>query len=268
MQMTNYPERPQSGTVLYWRDGHVAHIRFNRPTALNALDVAMTALFSQACDDVAADPLARVLVISGEGRAFQAGGDVAALAADPQTVGQTLIHHMHHAIQALNQLQCPVLAVVQGAAAGAAIGILMACDLVLAAEDAKFSLAFPALGASADSSSTWGLPRVMGLRRAMRFALLGESIDAAQALQDGLITATVPADELEVQGLRWAAKIASSAPLALSAIKQLLRSSVNHDLSEHLAAEAEAFLACSRTEDFKEGTAAFLAKRRPEFKGQ
>jgi len=264
----SYPQRPEAGSVLHWRDDHVAHIRFNRPIALNALDVAMTAAFRQACEEVAADPLVRVLVISGEGRAFQAGGDVAAMAASPEDVGRALIEQMHAAIEALNRLPCPVLAIVQGAAAGAAIGILAACDLVLAADDAKFSLAFPALGASADSSSTWGLPRVMGLRRALRFALLGEAIAAPQALTDGLVSAIVPAGELEATGQRWAAQIARSAPLALGAIKRLLRDSLDHTLDEHLDAEAKAFLTCARTADFGEGTAAFLAKRKPEFKGR
>lgn len=265
--MTHYPDRPEAGTVLHWRDGHVAHIRFNRPAALNALDVDMTASFRRACTDVAADPQVRVLVISGEGRAFQAGGDVAAMAASPEAVGQALIEHMHDAIQTLNRLPCPVLAVVQGAAAGAAIGILMASDLVLAADDAKFSLAFPALGASADSSSTWGLPRVMGLRRAMRFALLGEAIGAERALQDGLVSEIVPSSELEAASQRWAIQIARSAPLALGAVKRLLRSSLDHTLDEHLKAEAQAFLSCAQTQDFAEGTKAFLAKRKPDFKG-
>ncbi len=262
------PLRPEGASVLQWRDGPVAHIRFNRPAALNALDVAMTAAFREACDAVAADPQVRVLVISGAGRAFQAGGDVAAMAASPEAIGRSLIEHMHHAIQTLNGLPCPVIALVQGAAAGAAIGILMACDLVLAADNARFSLAFPALGASADSSSTWGLPRVMGLRRALRFALLGESLDAARALQDGLVSDVVPADQLEATGQRWAAQIARSAPLALAAIKGLLRSSQDHTLAEHLAAEADAFLRCAGTADFAEGTAAFLAKRQPDFKGR
>jgi len=266
--MKNYPEFPGGGNVLHWRDGHIAHIRFNRPEALNALDVPMTAAFRRACDDVAADPLVRVLMISGEGRAFQAGGDVAAMATSPETIGRSLIEHMHSAIQTINGLRCPVVAMVQGAAAGAAIGILMACDLVLAANDAKFSLAFPALGASADSSSTWGLPRVMGLRRALRFSLLGEAIDAAQALQDGLVSEIVPAAELEATSQRWAAQIARSAPLALGAVKRLLRDSLDHTLAEHLEAEATAFLACARTSDFAEGTAAFVAKRKPDFKGQ
>lgn len=264
----SYPDRPDGLNVLHWRDGHVAHIRFNRPSALNALDVPMTAAFRQACDEIAADPVVRVLVISGEGRAFQAGGDVAAMAESPEAIGRALIEHMHSAIQTLNALPCPVIAVVQGAAAGAAIGILMACDLVLAADNARFSLAFPALGASADSSSTWGLPRVMGLRRALRFALLGEAIDATRALADGLVSEVVPASELEATGERWAAKVASSAPLALGAVKRLLRTSLDDTLPDHLAAEADAFLACARTSDFNEGTTAFLAKRKPDFKGR
>lgn len=263
-----YPARPDQGSVLHWRDVHVAHIRFNRPAALNALDVAMTAAFRQACDDVAADPQVRVLLISGEGRAFQAGGDVAAMADSPEAVGRALIEQMHSAIQTLNRLPCPVVTIVQGAAAGAAIGLLMASDLVLAADDARFSLAFPALGASADSSSTWGLPRTMGLRRALRFALLGEVIGAAQALQEGLVSEVVPATELEATSQRWAAKIASSAPLALAEVKQLLRTAVDHTLTEHLDAEADAFLRCARTADFAEGTSAFLNKRKPDFKGR
>lgn len=264
----SYPERGDQGTVLCWREQHVAHIRFNRPEALNALDVAMTARFQEACQRVAGDPLVRVLVISGEGRAFQAGGDVAAMAESPEAIGRSLIDHMHAAIETLNGMACPVIAVVQGAAAGAAIGILMACDLVLAADDAKFSLAFPALGASADSSSTWGLPRVMGLRRALRFALLGEAVDARRALADGLVSEIVPPADLEATGERLAQKIAASAPRALAAIKRLLRTSMDHTLTEHLAAEGEAFLACARTADFGEGTAAFLAKRKPGFKGE
>lgn len=254
-------------TVLHWREGAVAHIRFNRPAALNALDVPMTAAFAQACAAVAADAQVRLLVISGAGRAFQAGGDVAAMAADPETVARSLIAHMHGAIETLNRLRCPVLAVVHGAVAGAAIGILMACDLVLAADDARFSLAFPAIGASADSSSTWGLPRVMGLRKALRFALLGQPINAAQALADGLVSEVVPRSELDATAQRWTDQIVASAPQALAALKQLLRSATDHRLDEHLQAEAEAFLACARTADFGEGTAAFLAKRAPRFQG-
>ncbi len=263
-----YPVRPSQGSVLHWRDGHVAHIRFNRPAALNALDVPMTEAFHEACRSIEADPLARVLVLSGEGRAFQAGGDVAAMAASPEAVAAALIEHMHGAIQTLNRLRCPVIAQVQGAAAGAAIGLLMASDLVVAADDARFSLAFPALGASADSSSTWGLPRMLGLRRALRFALLGEALDAQRALSWGLVSEVVPGSELAATVERWSAQIAASAPLALGAIKRLLRGALDHSLDEHLLAEGRAFQECARSEDFKEGCEAFLAKRRPRFEGR
>ena len=191
-----YPDRRDGGSVVHWREGAVAHLRFNRPQALNALDVPMTAAFHAACVEIAADPAVRVLVIAGEGRAFLAGGDVAAMAAAPLAAAQDLIREVHGAITVLNRIRVPVIAQVHGAAAGAAIGVLMACDLVAAAEGSKFSLAFPAVGASADSSSTWGLPRMMGLRNALRFALLGEAVDAAQAREMGLISAVLPAPEL------------------------------------------------------------------------
>jgi 2-(1,2-epoxy-1,2-dihydrophenyl)acetyl-CoA isomerase len=256
------------GSVLHWRDGHIAHIRFNRPAALNALNVPMTEAFHQACRCVDADPLVRVLVLSGEGRAFQAGGDVAAMVASPEAVAAALIEHMHGAIQTLNRLRCPIIAQVQGAAAGAAIGLLMASDLVVASENARFSLAFPALGASADSSSTWGLPRMLGLRRALQFALLGEALDAQRALTWGLVSEVVPASELSTTVEQWSSKIAASSPLALGAIKKLLRSALDHPLDEHLVAEGSAFQECARTEDFKEGCEAFLAKRFPKFEGR
>jgi 2-(1,2-epoxy-1,2-dihydrophenyl)acetyl-CoA isomerase len=263
-----YPDRPGEGSLLHWREGSVAHIRFNRPHSLNALDVPMTTALRTACAEIELDPTVRVLVIAGEGRAFLAGGDVAAMAAAPVAVAQDLIREMHGTIVALNRMRAPVIAQVHGAAAGAAIGILMACDLVAAAEGTKFSLAFPAIGASADSSSTWGLPRMMGLRNALRFALLAEPLDAAQAREMGLVSAVLPAAELAPTVEQWASRIAGSAPLALAAIKRLLRSSLDHSLADHLDLEAEAFLACAGTLDFAEGVAAFLGKRAPRFDGQ
>ena len=175
---------------------------------------------------------------------------------------------MHGAITVLNRMRVPVIAQVQGAAAGAAIGVLMACDLVAAAEGSKFSLAFPAIGASADSSSTWGLPRMMGLRNALRFALLGETLDATRACEIGLVSTVFPTAELAPAVSQWASRIASSAPLALASIKRLLRSSFDHGLTRHLELEAEAFLACAGTEDLTEGAAAFLAKRTARFEGR
>jgi 2-(1,2-epoxy-1,2-dihydrophenyl)acetyl-CoA isomerase len=263
-----YPDRPDGGSVLHWREGAVAHIRFNRPQALNALDVPMTVAFHAACTEIDADPAVRVLVIAGEGCAFLAGGDVAAMAAAPVAVAQDLIREMHGTILVLNRMRVPVIAQVHGVAAGAAIGVLMACDLVAAAEGTKFSLAFSAIGASADSSSTWGLPRMMGLRNALRFALLAETVDAAQAREMGLVSAVLPAPDLALTVGQWASKIAASAPLALAAIKRLLRSSLEHTLVDHLNLEAEAFLACAGTNDFAEGAAAFLAKRTPRFEGR
>lgn len=265
----SYPDRPADpgAFVQHWREGSVAHIRFNRPKALNALDLPMAAAFHAACSAIEADDQVRAVVIAGEGRGFLAGGDVAAMASSPTEVARQLIAEVHGALTILNRLRAPVIGQVHGAAAGAAMGVLMACDLVAAAEGAKFSIAFPGIGASADSSTTWGLPRMMGLRNALRFALLGEAIDATQAREWGLVSAVVPAEVLAGTVDQWAARIAASAPLALGSIKRLLRTSLDRTLPEQLAAEAEAFLACVASRDFEEGVAAFLGKRPPRFKG-
>lgn len=264
-----YPDRDNDpdASVLCWREGHVAHIRFNRPKALNALNLPMATALRAACNAIEADEQVRAVVIAGEGRCFLAGGDIVAMASSPTAVARELITEVHAALTILNRLRAPVIGQVHGAAAGAALGVLMACDLVAASEGAKFSIAFPGIGASADSSTTWGLPRVMGLRNALHFALLGEAIDATQACEWGLVSKVVPAEVLADTVGQWAARIAASAPLALGSIKRLLRTSLDRTLPEQLAGEAEAFLTCAASRDFEEGVAAFLGKRTPRFKG-
>lgn len=163
-------ERP----VLAWRDGGIAHLRFNRPHALNAIDAAMAAAFCADAQAIAGDAAVRVVVVAGQGRAFQAGGDIAAMALDPVAVASELIAGMHGGLRALASLNAPVIASVHGAIAGGGLGVLLCCDLAIAAEGTKFSIAYPAIGASADCGTTWGLPRLVGLRQAMQLALLAE----------------------------------------------------------------------------------------------
>jgi len=258
--------------IRLWRDGAVAHLRFNRPRQLNAMDLAGARALHEACrriaDTVAEDMTLRVVRLSGEGRAFLAGGDIAAMAEDPALGASALIPEVHGALTLLNGLRTPVLAEVQGAVAGAGLGVLMACDLVVAAEGTRFTIGFTAIGASADSSTTWGLPRVMGLRQALRFALLGETLDVADAHRLGLVSEVVTASQLGRTADEWCQRLADGAPLALGAVKRLLRGSLDRSLPEQLAAEAEAFRDCAATEDFREGLAAFLAKRPPRFQGR
>jgi 2-(1,2-epoxy-1,2-dihydrophenyl)acetyl-CoA isomerase len=192
----SYPHPPQGEqeALLAWRVGAVAQLRFNRPQALNAIDVATATSFRHACAAIAADPEVRAVVVSGEGRAFAAGGDVAAMREAPGPVSQAIIDGMHAGIEMLAQLDAPVIAALQGMVAGGGVGVALACDLAIAAEGTRFAFAYPAIGASADCSTTWALPRLVGLRTAMRIALLAEPFDADQALRWGIVNELVPAD--------------------------------------------------------------------------
>lgn len=268
----SYPHPPTEAErerpVLAWREGGIAHLRFNRPQALNAIDAAMAAAFRADAEAIARDTAVRVVVIGGEGRAFQAGGDIAAMAHDPVAVAGELIAGMHGGLRALASIDAPVIASVHGAVAGGGLGVLLCCDLAIAAEGTKFAIAYPAIGASADCGTTWGLPRLLGLRQAMQIALLAEPFDAAQALRLNLVNAVVPAGELAQRTLEWARRIEAGAPRALGRLKRLLRESGERRFDDQLDAEAAGFAACAGTHDFAEGVAAFMAKRAPRFEGR
>lgn len=266
-----YPERPAGdeaqASVLHWREGAVAHIRFNRPKALNAIDSAMARGFLSACRAIAADPAVRVVWLAGEGRAFMAGGDLAEMQADPVGASQELIAGMHGAIRLLAGLQAPVVAQVHGAVAGGGLGLMLACDFVLAAEGTRFGVAYPLIGASCDCSTSWGLPRAVGLRKATELALLGDTIQADEALSLGLVTRVVPQERLAAETDAIVQRLAAGPTQALGRLKKLLRSSLGHDLDTQLDAEAVGFAACATTADFREGVGAFLDKRAARFTG-
>lgn len=264
-----YPnkETDARAPVLCWRLGSVAHIRFNRPEALNAIDAPMAEAFLTACSNIADDPLVRAVSVDGTGRAFTAGGDLAALNDEPVGVAQRLIEGMHGGLLLLAKLQAPVVASVHGAVAGAGLGVLLGCDLAIAAADTRFGVAYPLIGASCDSSVSWGLPRVVGLRKALELALLAEGFDAAEALRLGLVNWVVPPAELQAQTERVIQRLSMGPTAALGNIKRLMRASIQHDLDTHLNAEAQGFLACATTHDFAEGAGAFLNKRQPNFTG-
>lgn len=262
------PERPVDGPVLHWREGGIAHIRFNRPNALNAIDLQMAVAFASACQQVGADPNVRAVILSAEGRAFMAGGDIRELHADPAQAARSLIAAMHDGIQRLTRMEAPVLCAVQGAVAGGGLGLMLACDLAIAAEGTQFSVAYPAIGASCDCSTSWGLAQVLGLRKAMQLTLLGETVNADQALTSGLVNWVVHADELQSHALEIAERLAQGPTVALGAMKKLLQSAVHNSLLEQLDAEAAHFIATTATADFGEGTSAFLEKRKPLFRGR
>jgi len=264
-----YPENPgpSDDLVLCWREGGIAHIRFNRPEALNAIDMALARAFHRACRQLADDTQVRVVVLSGEGRAFMAGGDLQAMQADPVAVSAALMAEMHAGIELLAAMGPPVIASVHGAVAGGGLGLALACDLILAAEGTRFNLAYTRIGTSSDCATSWGLPRWVGLRKALEIALLCQPFDAEEALRLGLVNRVVPADALAQRTDAMARQLAASAPMALAQLKHLLRNADQNDLAAQLRAEARGFAACAATADFAEGVAAFLARRAPQFRG-
>lgn len=252
----------------YWRDGGIAHIRFNRPSVLNAIDVPTANAFLAACQAASEDKEVRVVVISGEGRAFIAGGDLAAMRTAPVETAQELIKAMHGGIALLAGMSAPVLASLHGAVAGGGLGVALACDLAIAAEGTRFNLAYVNIGASSDCSTSWALPRLVGMRRAMEIALLGDTFDAQEALRIGLINRVVPAASLQEETDKLARRLADGPPLALGRLKRLVRDSLDRTLQDQLDAEAEGFAACAATQDFAEGVNAFFEKRAPRYQGQ
>jgi 2-(1,2-epoxy-1,2-dihydrophenyl)acetyl-CoA isomerase len=199
-----------------------------------------------------------------------AGGDVRrmydARAHAPSLVG-ALLDVINPALLLLAELPVPVLASLHGAVAGAGIGIALAADLAIAADDTQFNLAYSRIGATPDVGTTWMLPRVIGLRRALEMALLSETYDAAEALRLGLINRVVPRDALETETEALARQLASGPTLAYGRAKRLLRSAGDVTLRQQLDAERTAFIESAGTGDFQEGVSAFVEKRAPRFSG-
>jgi len=254
-------------SLLVGRDGPIARLQFNRPAQMNALDRATAQAFAHACRELASDATVRAVIVAGTGRAFTAGGDVAELRADPTGAAIGLIGPMHEAIVLLAEMRAPVIASLNGAVAGAGLSLALACDFAIAAESAKFTLAYVNIGASCDFSGSWSLPRLVGLRKALEIALLGERFDAAEALRLGLVNRVVPEAELDAQVLALAQRLASGPAQSIAQMKRLMRISFEHDLRGQLDAERAAFLRCAATPDFAEGLDAFLARRAPKFGG-
>ncbi|MFN3566044.1 MAG: enoyl-CoA hydratase/isomerase family protein [Burkholderiaceae bacterium] len=257
----------ESSPLIVDREGGIVRLRFNRPNVLNALDRSAARAFLDVCRTLAEDRSVRVLVLSGEGRAFMAGGDLAELKADPIGAAEALIGPVHEALPLLAGMRAPVVASLHGAVAGAGLSLAMACDFALAAEGTRFTLAYVNIGASCDVSASWSLPRLVGMRRALEIALLGDVFDAAEAQRIGIVNRVVPAAELQAQTLALARRLAEGPAESIAQMKWLMRTSFERDLRGQLDAEREAFLACAATADFAEGVDAFIAKRKPRFGG-
>ena len=261
-----------SDPVLLQREGVVATLTFNRPDALNTLDMAMVEALVARTAEVAADDTLRVVVLRGAGKHFMAGGDIRTFAgelvrspAERQAGFQRMVERVHSAIEHLHRMPHPVVAQVQGAVAGIGLSFMNACDLVVAAEDASFTSAYRHIGLTPDGGGSWTLPRLVGLRKAMEILLLSERFDAREALRLGLVNRVVATATLDAEVDAIVRALAMGPVTAIRNAKRLVRDSFAHTLSEQLQAEAVSFGQCSATADFVEGIGAFIEKRPARF---
>ncbi|WP_024538428.1 enoyl-CoA hydratase/isomerase family protein [Comamonas badia] len=257
-----------SDCLLTERNGAIATLTFNRPEALNALDVPMAQAFLAAMRAIASDTSVRAVVLKGAGRAFIAGGDLATLRANPTQGVRDLLVPLNEAVLLMHGLDAPVIAQVHGASAGGGLSLMLMCDFVIAAEGTKFNLAYINLGTNCDVGGSWALPRLVGLRHALEIALLGENLDSAEGLRLGLVNRVVPIAELQAAVDAFAARIASGPTKAYGTMRRLMRAGFDNDLATQLQAEAESFEACTRTADLREGLEAFFERRKPLFHGR
>jgi 2-(1,2-epoxy-1,2-dihydrophenyl)acetyl-CoA isomerase len=243
----------------------VLKITFNRPEVLNSFHRPMALELQAALAAAAENPAVRALLLTGAGRAFCAGQDLSEplddFAAHVRAVYNPLV-------RAIRTLPKPVVAAVNGVAAGAGANLALACDFVVASRQAEFLQAFVRIGLVPDTGGTYFLPRLVGLARATALAMLGDKLPAPTALEWGLIHRVVEPEQLADESLALATRLARQPTYGLGLIKQLLHASLGNDLDAQLALEAELQGAAGRSEDYREGVAAFREKRTPVFRGR
>lgn len=257
--------------VILERTAHVATITLNRPDAFNALNLALGRELFHAVLEVDDDPGVRCVVITGAGKAFCAGGDVKDFADNLPRIGalmKELTTYLHGAVSRLCRSDKPVIMAVNGVAAGGGLSFALSGDLVLAAESARFTMAYSRIAATPDGSSSYFLPRLVGLRRAMELYFTNRVLSAREAWEWGLVTRVVPDAELRAAVDALARELAQGPTRAFGGAKRLFHQSTWESLETQMELEAQAIAASGRTQDFGDGVTAFAAKRPPAFHGR
>jgi 2-(1,2-epoxy-1,2-dihydrophenyl)acetyl-CoA isomerase len=251
--------------------GGIATITLNRPDAFNALNMQMGKELMQAairCDE---DRSIRCVVLTGTGNAFCAGGDMRSFAEDPArtpALMKELTVYLHAAVSRFSRMNAPVIGAINGVAAGGGLSLAACVDLAIAAEGARFVSAYTAAGLTPDGSSTYFMPRLVGLRRYLEFAMTNRTLTAAEALDWGIVNKVVPADKLMAETMALARQLADGPTRAFGAVKQLANSSFGETLETQMELEARCIAEAARGRDGQEGIAAFVGKRKPSFTGQ
>ncbi|HYD99820.1 MAG TPA: enoyl-CoA hydratase-related protein [Alphaproteobacteria bacterium] len=262
----------ETDAVLLTVEGPVATIALNRPKALNALNVELAEALLAVTRKVAADPAVRVVVLTGTGDNFMAGGDIRMFAGllekAPQervAVFSEMVRKINPIVEAFRAMDKPIVASVRGAVAGFGLSLVMATDLAIAADNAFFTLAYRHIGLTPDGGASYFLPRTVPMKVAMELALLGDRFDAEAARGHGIVNRVVPLDQLDAATGKLCRMLAAGPADVMARTKRLLLAAVETPLSRHLEAEADSFGTCAGQPDFAEGVRAFLEKRPAKF---
>jgi len=259
-------------TIQFTIANGIATLTLNRPERLNSFTQAMHQEVRAVLDRLQADKTVRVLLLTGAGRGFCAGQDLNDRAVEPGgqgvDLGESVEKYYAPLVMTLRTLPLPVICAVNGVAAGAGANLALACDIVLAAKSASFIEAFSKLGLIPDTGGTWALPRLVGPARAMGLAMLGERLSAEKAEQWGLIWRCVPDDALMLEAMAMAEHFATAPTKGLAYTKKALLASSTNTLEQQLALEASMMRELGHSHDYREGVAAFIDKRQPQFRGE
>ncbi|MEL6669649.1 MAG: enoyl-CoA hydratase-related protein [Bacteroidota bacterium] len=256
--------------ILFQIQDGIARITLNRPSVFNSFNRAMALATQSALDDAAQDEQVRAIVLTGAGKAFCAGQDLKEVTDEELNPGFQVLLDEHYApiVTRIRHIEKPILAAVNGVAAGAGANIALACDLVIAHEQASFIQAFSKIGLIPDSGGTFFLPRLIGFQRATALAMLGDKVSARDAEAMGMIYKAADDDEYEELVAKTASKLASMPTRALGLIKKAFNASMHNSLEDQLKLETTLQIEASETEDYTEGVTAFIEKRKPTYKGK
>ncbi|WP_460219876.1 enoyl-CoA hydratase-related protein [Psychroserpens sp. MEBiC05023] len=259
-----------NNSILLKIENKVAYITLNRPEVFNSFNREMALSLQSIMDDCETNDKVRAIVLSGNGKAFCAGQDLKEVTSPELNPGfkKILEEHYNPIIQRIRSIKKPIIAAVNGVAAGAGANIALACDIVVAHEKVSFIQAFSLIGLVPDSAGTFFLPRLIGFQKASALAMLGDKVSAEEAERFGMIYKVIPLESFEETVNQLALKLANMPTKALGLIKELFNQSMTNTLDDQLALESKLQIEAAQSEDYAEGVAAFIEKRKPEFKGK